>query len=695
MTLQGITRFMRALGFFGGVLSVVLVLSPVLQCQSFSIQTLKTASAPEDVIAVDLNHDSLPDLVVLHRKAALISIYLNLGNGKFAAPITYPTAPGPISLDAANAGGNLDLIVGSSKMAAFSVYQGNGNGSFLPHRDYFVPGWSGSTSVTGNRGFFGDPNATNVLNLTLDNQLSMSFNGGSPGDETFCCGWDYKWTGPGNLTQGLLADFDNDGETDVLFGVCCSGGPVPTTTLYLMRAATFSPQPFAQVAVDNQVLSLVAGDIRQDGNMGFMATFRACAGSGCQGVLLFTGLGDGTFRQITLEVPTSAFDVPRSPRLIDYDGDGLNDVAVLAHRRTGTGAPHDSVLIWTAKTDGTYKPFVEINLGTNGLDTTNDAKSLFAADLYRRGRLDLVVANPKGNSLTILTNQSQQQSSFPQCQPRTDGASIVLCGPVDGATVNATHIELSGVTSGTVEPNNPAIYIDGAFLGNGVGLISNFNHTPLGKGVLMANALTTTGQTVQTVRHLTLYNPYLETCSPGATETVNFCLPARDGSVTSPVRVMATGSSNNVVTATNIYIDNVLKFVGGMFVDKSFSLSNGSHRIVAKSWNRDGGNFYAVRLVNVTSQGCPLVPSTGVNVCQPASGATVSSPIHFQASANSDHPITGWMLYVPPDSNIFGSFDTQLSTDLVLPKGKQTVQVKAWDSSGRIVGIVNRTITVQ
>src|SRR6516165_5413874 len=113
MTLHSFTHFMRVWGFFGGVLLVVLFLSPNLQSQSFSIQTLTTANNPEDVIAVDLNHDSLPDLVVLHRTAALVSVYLNSGNGKFAAPTTNPTAPGPISIDAVDVDldGNRDLIL--------------------------------------------------------------------------------------------------------------------------------------------------------------------------------------------------------------------------------------------------------------------------------------------------------------------------------------------------------------------------------------------------------------------------------------------------------------------------------------------------------------------------------------------------------------------------------------------------------
>ena len=86
MILHRSTHFVTASVFSGCVLLLLLVLSPILQSQSFSIQTLTTASNPEDVIAVDLNHDFLPDLVILHRSSATIPVYLNLGGGKLSTP---------------------------------------------------------------------------------------------------------------------------------------------------------------------------------------------------------------------------------------------------------------------------------------------------------------------------------------------------------------------------------------------------------------------------------------------------------------------------------------------------------------------------------------------------------------------------------------------------------------------------------
>jgi hypothetical protein len=348
--------------------------------------------------------------------------------------------------------------------------------------------------------------------------------------------------------------------------------------------------------------------------------------------------------------------------------------------------------VWTAKPDGTYKPYVEITLATNGLDTASGGAILRAADLNAGGRLDLVVANPRASSITILTNKSKQVT---QCSTRVDGAAVVSCSPVDGAVIDATDLMVSCSASSPQAITGCTAYIDGIRMYSTVGATfqQQFLISP-GKHVVVVRAWDKMGHFFSTVRHMTLFNHYLAICPPGALGTVNFCVPARDGPVISPVRVLATGSSDAVVTATNIYVDNILTLVGGMFIDTRFSLGSGPHRIVAQSWNREGSNFLTARNVTVTSQGCPVDPVVSVNVCSPSSGATVSSPVHLEAIANSNQPITGWRVYLN-NTSIFGSFDKQLSTDLVLPKGALNLLIKAWDSQGRIVGAVTRSVHVQ
>lgn len=693
MTLNGFTSFLRVLSFSGSVLLLAFALLSVVHAQSFSIRSMAVASNSDDLLAVDLNHDFLPDLVLVDRDARGISVYLNSRGGAFSSPIKSSLADVPVSIDSVdvNEDGHMDLIMGLSSHSSFLLYTGNGNGTFLPPRPYSVAGWPVSVSVRGNRGFPTEGGSTDVVSVSID-RLSIAF--GRPQDTTFVEGATiFQLTEPGQLTHGLYADINNDGSTDVIFGQCCGNGTVPQTTLSLMTATPgvlfgfSSPQKIAQL---NRVQSLVVGDIRQDGNTGFMATFGGCSGSGCQGVMLFTGLGNGSFKQTRLEVPASNYDVPLSPQLIDYNGDGLADIAVAVHHRvTSDGsAPHDAVLIWTAKSDGTYRPFVEIKLPTNGLESTSNAASLRTADLNADGRPDLVVGNSRSNSITILLNRSQQAT---ECSPRTDGPSVVTCTPTDGSTIDATDLKINCATTLT---GGCRFYIDGVLM-NQTRVFEQSFLVPPGKHVVVAKAWDDgTGFHSQTVRHITMFNHYLASCPPGANETVNFCLPARDGTAISPVRVLATGSSASVITGTNIYVDSFLVARGGMFVDARLTLSNGTHRIVAKSWNRNGASFFSTRNVMVDSQQCPVGPLFSLDVCSPTSGESVTSAVHVEAIANSDVPVTGWRVYLSGKS-IFGSFGgSNLSIDLVLPKGDQTLVFKAWDAQGRIVGTTTRTINV-
>ncbi len=79
------------------------------------------------------------------------------------------------------------------------------------------------------------------------------------------------------------------------------------------------------------------------------------------------------------------------------------------------------------------------------------------------------------------------------------------------------------------------------------------------------------------------------------------------------------------------------------------------------------------------------VPPTAVNLQLPAlsTSATtnVTSPIHFQATAESGYQITGYVVYV--DNNIaYKQQGATLDGWVVVPSGAHQVHITAWDSSG-------------
>jgi len=80
--------------------------------------------------------------------------------------------------------------------------------------------------------------------------------------------------------------------------------------------------------------------------------------------------------------------------------------------------------------------------------------------------------------------------------------------------------------------------------------------------------------------------------------------------------------------------------------------------------------------------GCTAA-TTGVTVCSPAPGSTVTSPVHFVAAAKSTHPITAMRIYVDSISK-FTVNANSLNTSLAVASGTHSVIVQAWDSTGAV-----------
>jgi len=72
---------------------------------------------------------------------------------------------------------------------------------------------------------------------------------------------------------------------------------------------------------------------------------------------------------------------------------------------------------------------------------------------------------------------------------------------------------------------------------------------------------------------------------------------------------------------------------------------------------------------------------------------TLTSPVHFQATAESDLSITGYVMYVD-NQNVFRNFIPFLDTWVVLGPGPHSVYVKAWDSSGSLASTATYSLNI-
>ena len=162
--------------------------------------------------------------------------------------------------------------------------------------------------------------------------------------------------------------------------------------------------------------------------------------------------------------------------------------------------------------------------------------------------------------------------------------------------------------------------------------------------------------------------------------SVNVSTPANNATVTSPVMVKAsaTSGSGEVITGWHIYIDgNDSYSAGGVTgIDTKLTIPTGTHTVVVRAWDSSGADADQTLTLNVAGQGVTVDLST------PTEGATVFSPVDFQAKAVSANPITGWHIYVDGNDSFSGGATESIAASVPMNPGTHTVVVRAWDSTG-------------
>ena len=223
--------------------------------------------------ATDLNHDGNVDLVASTSGFAgtnQVAVLLGKGNGKFNAPVFYPTGntsgASPVAVADINGDGKPDLVI-SSPDGSLNVLLGKGNGTFQP-------------AITS-----------------------------------------------GGATQGAswiaIGDFNNDGKLDVAL----NDYPGSTVEVLLGNGDGTFRAPIATPSLQYPQ-AIVAGDFNQDGKLDLAVASGANNGE----VAIFMGNGDGTFSgpNIVPYIPTG-FGGGTSPTYIvaaDVNGDRKTDLLV-------------------------------------------------------------------------------------------------------------------------------------------------------------------------------------------------------------------------------------------------------------------------------------------------------------------------------------------------------------------------------
>ena len=166
-------------------------------------------TSPECVAAGDLDGDGHLDLVVGNVNGQTISVFRNLGDGTFAAQVTYKNfQPESLALGDFDEDGRLDVVASNGNSGTVTMFRNLGGGKLDDGTAYRVGGYPMAITLAD---FDGDGHLDTATANNAGASLSILRN---LGDGTFAA----QATVPfGSGVQGVAAgDFDGDGHPDMV-----------------------------------------------------------------------------------------------------------------------------------------------------------------------------------------------------------------------------------------------------------------------------------------------------------------------------------------------------------------------------------------------------------------------------------------------------------------------------------------------
>lgn len=203
-------------------------------------------------------------------------------------------------------------------------------------------------------------------------------------------------------------------------------------------------------------------------------------------------------------------------------------------------------------------------------------------------------------------------------------AGVTISAPANGSVTNSPmYVKASATPWGSAPISAMQIYMDGVLIYNrsGSGVDAFFN-IGWGKHSVVVKAWDTAGGAWSQTVYVT-----------GSGAGIVLSSPTPDTTVGSSVRILAQGYAPSGITGMKVY-DNGSEIVStsGAIVDRTVSLSSGSHYLVTQAWDSYGTVFQWPARVNVgnvtTSPSYSSSPQTSI-------------PSYAVTKANIDQ-MTGW-----------------------------------------------------
>jgi hypothetical protein len=498
----------------------------------------------------DFNGDGNPDVIVSIWRNAFYE-YLGERSGKLhlantfvigGAPINTANTAQSLGIADVNHDGNMDFVYGCpdcSEDLSFHTFLGDGHGGFRNGPQSLVRIPAGVQLVGG------DFNGDGKVDLLSQSQAYFSFSTVSYGD------------GAGNFTLGPIYngpivyapyDLNGDGRTDLVGDTYLFQ---PTGTTYYKRIKVLY------------------------GNADHTFTVR------------FIGLGNCTIG-------------PDPPAVADFNGDGINDIAVVEGSDCkGHGPVTLNILL--GKDDGTYAP--ELPLFTGTVTERFGAPLVLRSNRDSKPDLALFELSAAANG-RVLFFQNDSTGDFPSCSPPDQFSGFALCSPNSNVASSST-VRFSIGAANQTPGRKVEVWIDGNKMGEQ--LKQAFSYYSF----LDASYSLSNGKHKVTIfsagwdNHLESVTFPLTvgstTCLPPSSPGLNICSPLNDSSITGTVLAWAGGTVTGTIQRMEVWVDGVKKFssFGSPTLKTNLAVASGPHTIGYYIVNTAGTKWLKVVNVNV------------------------------------------------------------------------------------------------
>jgi phospholipase C len=258
------------------------------------------------------------------------------------------------------------------------------------------------------------------------------------------------------------------------------------------------------------------------------------------------------------------------------------------------------------------------------------------------------------------------------CALNPTNPSVTICTPANGATVTSP-VNIVASTTDSSPVIAMAIYVDNVLATKqNVSEINASINMSQGKHYVVVQAWDQAGRIPKTPINITVGS------STNPPPTISFNA--------SPTSIASGGSSTltwSTSNATSVSIDNG---IGGVATSGSKTVSPAATTTYTLTATGPGGTATARATVSVGTPSGSCAPSSAVpsiNICSPANGSTVASPVHVQATPNSSRGVVAIAVYV--DNNLaYKQNVTTLDTSINMSNGNHYVVVQFWDTAGAV-----------